>query len=126
MEAAIAKYGPGDRRLRIEHSQIMTEDDLARAVRLGGTNRSTSGVVSASYSRSPVPVIASYQPTHATSDVSVHDFVASAKELSMLIPSSSDVVCQGAHWRRTSQGGLCLADLYPVSDTRFLAIQIGF
>jgi hypothetical protein len=36
MEAAIIKYGPADRRLRIEHSQIMTEDDLARAVRLGG------------------------------------------------------------------------------------------
>jgi predicted amidohydrolase YtcJ len=36
MELAIAKYGPADRRLRIEHAQIMTEDDLARAVKLGG------------------------------------------------------------------------------------------
>jgi predicted amidohydrolase YtcJ len=36
MELAIAKYGPVDRRLRIEHAQIMTEDDLARAVKLGG------------------------------------------------------------------------------------------
>ncbi|KAG7566902.1 hypothetical protein FFLO_01403 [Filobasidium floriforme] len=49
MELAIAKYGPADRRLRIEHAQIMTEDDLARAVKLG--------------------VIGSYQPTHATSDM---------------------------------------------------------
>ena len=36
MELALTKYGPADRRLRIEHAQIMTEDDLARAVRLGG------------------------------------------------------------------------------------------
>jgi hypothetical protein len=48
MEAAIAKYGPADRRLRIEHSQIMTEDDLARAVRLGGkTNSDLSTIVNA-------------------------------------------------------------------------------
>jgi len=37
------------RRFRIEHAQIMTEEDLARSARLG--------------------VIASYQPTHATSDM---------------------------------------------------------
>ncbi|KAL7423374.1 hypothetical protein Q5752_002677 [Cryptotrichosporon argae] len=37
------------RRLRIEHAQIMAPDDLARAARMG--------------------VIASYQPTHATSDM---------------------------------------------------------
>lgn len=36
MELAIKKYGSADRRLRIEHAQIVTEDDLARAVRLGG------------------------------------------------------------------------------------------
>jgi predicted amidohydrolase YtcJ len=39
MEAAIEKYGPADRRLRIEHSQIMTSDDLARAARLGGMSK---------------------------------------------------------------------------------------
>ena len=40
---------PTDRLFRLEHAQIMTVNDLARAVKLG--------------------VIASYQPTHATSDV---------------------------------------------------------
>lgn len=52
MEAAIGddKDAGRARRLRIEHSQIMTQRDLRRAADLG--------------------IIASFQPTHATSDVS--------------------------------------------------------
>ncbi|KAK4684230.1 hypothetical protein P7C73_g5961, partial [Tremellales sp. Uapishka_1] len=51
MEAAIAsdRSAGRERRLRLEHAQIMTVNDLERAARLG--------------------IIASYQPTHATSDM---------------------------------------------------------
>lgn len=52
MEAALLKHHRNDTasaRLRIEHAQIMTLPDLERAAKLG--------------------IIASYQPTHATSDM---------------------------------------------------------
>lgn len=52
IQAAVGddKAGALERRLRIEHAQIFTMDDIKRAAELG--------------------VIGSYQPTHATSDVS--------------------------------------------------------
>ena len=52
MEAAIGsdRVAGRERRLRIEHAQIFTQDDIKRAAELG--------------------VIGSFQPTHATSDVS--------------------------------------------------------
>ncbi|RSH90101.1 hypothetical protein EHS25_001434 [Saitozyma podzolica] len=51
MEGVIGddKHGGRARRLRLEHAQIMRPEDLERAARLG--------------------IIASYQPTHATSDM---------------------------------------------------------
>lgn len=51
-EAAIGvdKEAGRARRLRIEHAQIFTQEDLKRGAEMG--------------------IIASYQPTHATSDVS--------------------------------------------------------
>lgn len=61
-EASVREQG---RRFRIEHAQIMRMEDLERAVKLG--------------------VIASYQPTHATSDVST-DQTQGTDEI-------TDVVC---------------------------------
>ncbi|KZT51398.1 hypothetical protein CALCODRAFT_460505 [Calocera cornea HHB12733] len=49
LETALAKHTHGDRRPRIEHAQILTPGDLRRFGKLG--------------------VIASVQPTHATSDM---------------------------------------------------------
>ncbi len=56
------------RRFRLEHAQIMTQDDLKRAVKLGGQWSGTPQRFELMICASP-PVIASYQPTHATSDV---------------------------------------------------------
>lgn len=57
------------RRLRIEHAQIMKLEDLERAAKLG--SESSGGTSRQSYNLDcSCAVIASYQPTHATSDVS--------------------------------------------------------
>lgn len=66
-----------ERRLRIEHAQIFTPDDIKRAAKLG--------------------VIGSYQPTHATSDVSV-----------CLVILTPDVVCRRAPWP-PHRRSVCLA-----------------
>ncbi|MFQ5700369.1 MAG: amidohydrolase [Acidobacteriota bacterium] len=49
MQAALETLGPGDRRMRLEHAQVLAPEDLGRLARLN--------------------VIASMQPTHATSDM---------------------------------------------------------
>jgi predicted amidohydrolase YtcJ len=48
-EASVAGSGPGDRRLRIEHTQVIGDADIPRMASFG--------------------IIASMQPTHATSDM---------------------------------------------------------
>ncbi len=73
MEAALDSPGTNrtDKRLRLEHAQIMELKDLQKAAELG------SKLVEKIMERQivddcgGVTVIASYQPTHATSDVSV-------------------------------------------------------
>lgn len=55
-------------RFRLEHAQIMTERDIERAARLGG-GYSTAAWFRPCVELNPA-VIASFQPTHATSDVS--------------------------------------------------------
>ena len=65
------KHGGEARRLRLEHAQIMRLEDLERAAKLGSESDCTSaraGVVP--FTEPDLAVIASYQPTHATSDVS--------------------------------------------------------
>lgn len=55
-------------RFRLEHAQIMTVPDIKRAAELGGMC-SLLGITL--WARSSCAVIGSYQPTHATSDVSL-------------------------------------------------------
>jgi hypothetical protein len=68
------KHGGRARRLRLEHAQIMRPEDLERAARLGSESYCASGTSACadcvSLTRCEPAVIASYQPTHATSDVS--------------------------------------------------------
>lgn len=75
IEAAVEKYGPADRRIRIEHTQILTQADLERAVRLGGQFISLAANALCFFQHLTsimwrTLVIGSFQPTHATSDVS--------------------------------------------------------
>jgi predicted amidohydrolase YtcJ len=56
-------------RMRLEHAQIMRPEDLERAARLGGALVFPAAPECADY-----VVIASYQPTHATSDVRAYSF----------------------------------------------------
>lgn len=75
MEAVIGddKHGGRARRLRLEHAQIMRPEDLERAAKLGSESHCASESACADHvSLTPTEpaVIASFQPTHATSDVS--------------------------------------------------------
>lgn len=87
-EAAITAEPDSDLRLRVEHAQVMTDDDIARLARL--------------------KVIASMQPTHATSDMPWAE--------ARLGP----VRIRGAYaWRKVlTAGGLIVAGSdFPVEET---------
>lgn len=82
MEKALLKLPEHERaarRLRLEHAQIMKLDDLDRAAKLG--SKCPAGIPSSDADAYCVfPVIASYQPTHATSDVSRKTLLGAALE----------------------------------------------
>lgn len=67
IESIIGDSDPAltERMFRLEHAQIMTQEDLKRAARLGGRRKLFARVTRLR----DVLVIASYQPTHVTSDV---------------------------------------------------------
>lgn len=75
MEKALLKLPEHERtsrRLRLEHAQIMKLEDLDRAAKLGSKSfRRRRMCCRAMLIIIVILVIASYQPTHATSDVSL-------------------------------------------------------
>ncbi|KAJ9103233.1 hypothetical protein QFC21_002656 [Naganishia friedmannii] len=71
MQAALEElpeHERAGRRLRLEHAQIMQLEDLERAAKLGNTT-SASSMLMIKWIPAIHTVIASYQPTHATSDM---------------------------------------------------------